>query len=198
MSTKPAAPRRMGRPSRQDMQQGLDATTRLLHAATAEFVEHGYEGTSTNRIAERADYAPQTFYRWYPDKLAVFIAVHAAWAEGEMAQLEAMLSEPAASMHLAEALVENHRSFLVFSRSVQRLAQDKSEVRQARAKARLARMARVRSLKPELSDEHIASLLITMDHLCEALAEGEFTDLGLSGDEAFRHLSHLIDQLRPN
>ncbi len=187
----------MGRPSRQDMQNGPDAATRLLHAATAEFVEHGFEGTSTNRIAERAGYAPQTFYRWYADKQAVFIAVHSAWAEAEMAQLDAMLSETASSAHLAEAMVENQRSFQTFLRSLQRLAQDKAEVRQARAQARRARMDRVRVRRPEMSDEQIAALLIGMDHLCEALAEGEFADLGLAGSEAYAQLGQLIAQIRP-
>jgi AcrR family transcriptional regulator len=195
--TPPATPKRMGRPSRQDMQSGPDAATRLLHAATAEFVEHGFDGTSTNRIAERANFAPQTFYRWYADKQAIFIAVHAAWAEAEMAQLDAMLSEPAPSAHLAEAMVENHRSFLVFMRSLQRLAQDQPALRQARAQARRARIDRIRARRPDLGDEHVAALLIGMDHLCEALAEGEFADLGLAGSEACAQLAGLIDQIRP-
>lgn len=196
MSPPPAPPKRLGRPSRKDMLSRPDAATRLLHAATAEFVEHGFDGTSTNRIAERAGFAPQTFYRWYDDKLAIFIAVHNAWAEAELAQLEAMMSERAPSAHLAEAMIENHRSFLVFMRSLQRLAHDTPVLRQARAQARRARMARVQLHRPGLCDEQIAALLIGMDHLCEALAEGEFADLGLSGHEACAQLANLIDQIR--
>src|SRR4051812_9867208 len=45
----------------------------LLEAARAEFDESGFEGTDTNRIARRAGYAPQTFYRHFTDKTAIFI-----------------------------------------------------------------------------------------------------------------------------
>jgi AcrR family transcriptional regulator len=188
--------KRMGRPSRQDMQAGPDAATLLLHAATAEFVEHGYEGTSTNRISERAGFAPQTFYRWYKDKLDIFLAVHGAWAEAEMAQLEAMLNEPGSSQHLAEACVESYRSFLVFQRSVQRLAQDTPAVRRARAQARQARLTAIQCRQPGLPAEEIAAMLITVDHLCEALAEGEFEDLDLHGDAAYSQLASIIERIR--
>jgi AcrR family transcriptional regulator len=189
--------KRMGRPTREDVLAGQDAPTLLLHAATAEFVEHGYDGTSTNRISERAGFAPQTFYRWYKDKLAIFMAVHEAWAEAEMAELDAMLTESTPSSHLAEVVVESHRSFLTFQRSLKRLAQDIPEVRQAVAKARLMQIQRIRSRHAQLNDEQIATHLIGMHHCCEALAEGEFSDLGLNGEQAYAHLTALIEQLRP-
>lgn len=196
--SQPPRPRkRMGRPSRDDVLAGQDAPTLLLHAATAEFVEHGYEGTSTNRIAERAGFAPQTFYRWYKDKLEVFVAVYKAWAEAEMAQLEAMLTEPTGSLHLAEACVESHRSFLVFKRGLRRLAQDSDVVRQACAQTRLAQIDRIRLKRGDLSREAVAALLIGIDHLCEPLAEGEFDDLGLDGRTAREQIAAMIDQLRP-
>ena len=193
----PRPRKRMGRPSRQDVLAGQDAPTLLLHAATAEFVEHGYEGTSTNRISERAGFAPQTFYRWYKDKLDVFIAVYKAWAEAEMAQLDAMLTESADSLHLAEACVENHRSFLTFQRGLRRLAQDAPVVREARAQTRRAQIAGIRQKQPGLSDEQVAALLIGIEQLCEALAEGEFADLGLSGSDCYARLAGMIQQLRP-
>jgi AcrR family transcriptional regulator len=193
----PRPRKRMGRPSRDEVLAGQDAPTLLLHAATAEFVEHGYEGTSTNRISERAGFAPQTFYRWYKDKLAVFIAVHQAWAEGEMAELDAMLTEATGSPHLAEVFVESHRSFLTFQRSLKRLAQDMPTVRQAAAQTRLMQIQRIQARQPQLSQEKVAAVLICMNHLCEALAEGEFSDLGLSGEHAYAQLADLIEQLRP-
>ena len=197
----PEAPRprkRMGRPSRQDVLAGQDASTLLLHAATAEFVEHGYDGTSTNRISERAGFAPQTFYRWYKDKLDVFIAVYQAWAEAELAQLEAMLTEATSSLHLAEACVESHRSFLTFQRSLRRLRQDSQAVREACARTREMQIQRIRTRQPALSPEKAAALLVGIEHLCEALAEGEFSDLGLSGAEAYADLARMIGQLAPH
>lgn len=196
--TPPRPRKRMGRPSRDDVLAGQDAPTLLLHAATAEFVEHGYDGTSTNRISERAGFAPQTFYRWYKDKLDIFVAVYKAWAEAEMAQLEAMLTEDSSGRHLAETCVESHRSFLTFLRSLRRLQQDADAVRQACAQSRLAQIRRIQDRMPALAAEQVAALLIGMAHLCEALAEGEFSDLGLSGEQAYAQLADMIDQLRPH
>jgi AcrR family transcriptional regulator len=51
---------------------------RLVQAAAAEFREQGFAGTDTNRIARRAGFAPQTFYRWFTDKTEIFIAVYRA------------------------------------------------------------------------------------------------------------------------
>ena len=49
---------------------------RLIAAAAAEFREAGFAGTDSNRIARRAGFAPQTFYRWFKDKTEIFIAVY--------------------------------------------------------------------------------------------------------------------------
>ena len=51
---------------------------KLIAAAAAEFDDHGFLGTDTNKIARRAGFAPQTFYRWHKDKTAIFLAVMAA------------------------------------------------------------------------------------------------------------------------
>ena len=40
-------------------------------AAAELFDEHGYEDTSIHDIAERADVAPRTFFRYFPTKEAV-------------------------------------------------------------------------------------------------------------------------------
>jgi AcrR family transcriptional regulator len=195
-SAAPVARKRMGRPPMSERAGGPDAATRLLQAATAEFVERGFDGTSTNRIAERAGFAPQTFYRWYSDKLAVFLAVHAAWAEAELAQLEALLTEPGEALYLAEVCVESQRSFLTFMRSRERLAQDVPEVREVRARARAARLDAVCKRQPHLTREEAAARLVAFEHLCLALAEGEFDELGLRGSEALAQVAVLIALLR--
>ena len=58
----------------------------LLKAAAAEFNQRGYDGTDTNRIARRAGFAPQTFYRWYKDKEEIFIEVYREWQSSEAAE----------------------------------------------------------------------------------------------------------------
>src|SRR5580698_765738 len=61
----------------------------LLDAAEALFNAHGFEGTDTNRIARAAGFAPQTFYRHFEDKRAVFLAVYERWWKGESDALAA-------------------------------------------------------------------------------------------------------------
>lgn len=45
----------------------------ILDAALAVITERGYEGTSIERIAERAGVGKQTIYRWWPSKGAVVL-----------------------------------------------------------------------------------------------------------------------------
>src|SRR5271157_298904 len=60
----------------------------LLEAGMREFNAHGFDGTDTNRIARAAGFAPQTFYRHFEDKTAIFLAVYERWWKGEVASLE--------------------------------------------------------------------------------------------------------------
>jgi AcrR family transcriptional regulator len=196
--TKPSSvSRRTGRPAKHDVAPGQDAATMLLHAAGAEFVEYGYANTSTHRIAKRAGFAPQTFYRWFTDKLEIFVKVMLAWADAELTTLETMLTEQAGSAQIAEVWVQSHRSFILFKRGVRQLAQETPEIRQARADSRRAQIQRAKHWRPQLTDEEIATLLIGIETLCEVLAEDEFDDLHLTGKLAYAELAAMIDRLRP-
>lgn len=189
--------RRSGRPSKVEAACGPDAKTVLLQAAGAEFVEFGYEHTTSNRIAHRAGFAPQTFYRWYKDKLEVFLHVYQAWTDAEIAQLDAMLTEDTSALQIAEAFVANHRSFALFKRSLLQLAATTPEVKQVRAACRLKQIEQVKRWNPRMQDqEGIAAMLIAAEQLCQSLAEGEFEDMGLSGRDAYKQLTSLIDRLR--
>ena len=48
---------------------------RLKEAATAEFAEHGPDGTTMARIAERAGINKERLYRYFGDKQALFQTV---------------------------------------------------------------------------------------------------------------------------
>src|ERR1700758_900052 len=87
---------------------------RLIAAAAAEFREASFAGTDSNRIARRAGFAPQTFYRWFKDKTEIFIAVYRAWEEEELRALNALLAEGADDEAVVEAAVGHHRSWLKF------------------------------------------------------------------------------------
>lgn len=52
-----------------------DRVAELLDIATEVFMEHGFEGASTNEIAKRANCSKTTLYCRFPTKQALFIAV---------------------------------------------------------------------------------------------------------------------------
>ncbi|HEY5424593.1 MAG TPA: TetR family transcriptional regulator, partial [Ilumatobacteraceae bacterium] len=53
-------------------QRKKESSRRAIEDAAWElFAERGYEETSVNDIAERADVAPRTFFRYFPTKEAV-------------------------------------------------------------------------------------------------------------------------------
>lgn len=176
----------------------VDTRTKLMRAAASEFVECGFTGTDTNRIARRAGFAPQTFYRWFKDKIDVFIQVYVLWEEAESAILESMLTNQASSQQIAEACVESYRSFLLFRRHLRQLAIENDDVRAARAQCRMRQIRHVREWNPALTadDEQLAGWLVELDLLCLALAEGEWSDMGLRGDAAMRTVADLIGRLR--
>jgi AcrR family transcriptional regulator len=47
----------------------------ILDAARGVFAEHGYEGASVRDIIRRTDLASGTFYNYFPDKDAIFVAL---------------------------------------------------------------------------------------------------------------------------
>jgi len=67
-----AAPRRGGRPSREEAAQ---LGEHILDIATGLFLEHGYGATSIEAVARRARISKRTFYDRFADKPALFGAV---------------------------------------------------------------------------------------------------------------------------
>jgi TetR/AcrR family transcriptional regulator, mexJK operon transcriptional repressor len=67
-----SAVRRGGRPTREE---AALRDIRLLDAATRLFMEHGYEGTSMDAVAETAGVGKPTLYSRYRDKRDLFEAV---------------------------------------------------------------------------------------------------------------------------
>ena len=51
-----------------------EALPRLQKAATELFLEHGYEGTTVDQIAQRAGLTQRTFFRYFADKKEVLFA----------------------------------------------------------------------------------------------------------------------------
>jgi AcrR family transcriptional regulator len=173
---------------------------RLIEAAAAEFNEHGFAGTDSNRIARRAGFAPQTFYRWFKDKTDIFIAVYRNWEDVEREVLGALLKRNAPTKQLVDAAVAHHRKYLVFRRSLRQLSLDEPIVRRVRAESRKRQIAQIRAWRPQTYDDdgQLAATLLQTERLADALAEDELQDMGLKPHAARQALSELIDKLRPN
>jgi len=182
----------------QDAPSAPSTAALLVTAAMTEFNEHGFSGTDTNRIARRAGFAPQTFYRWFKDKTEVFVACYRAWEDEEQDALQALFERGAPSQALVEAGVAHHRRYLMFRRSLRQLSLDNPAVRAARATSRLRLVARMRAWagRPELSIEDLAVRQFQFERLADALAEGEFADMGLGEHAARAEFARLIDALR--
>jgi AcrR family transcriptional regulator len=174
-----------------------DTRERLLLAAVGEFNERGYHGTDTNRIARRAGFAPQTFYRWFDDKIAIFIAVYDWWQQEEFGTIARLLSENAPDQRLVSTGVAYHRSYLKFRRSLRQLSYEDDKVRAARAASRLRQIEFLQGwIGSDRSASELAVDLFELERLSDALAEGEFDDLGLSPTAAEQKLAEIIHSLR--
>jgi AcrR family transcriptional regulator len=170
---------------------------RLIAAAAAEFREASFAGTDSNRIARRAGFAPQTFYRWFKDKTEIFIAVYRAWEE-ELRAVNALLVEGADDEAVVQAGVAHHRSWLKFRRSLRALSVENAQVRAARAESRLRQVAWIEQWNgpSALAADEIAARLLQFERLTDAIAEGEFVDMGMAEDAARRLLVEILAELR--
>lgn len=171
---------------------------KLVQAASTEFNEHGFLGTDTNRIARRAGFAPQTFYRWFRDKIEIFIKVYERWQHEEADMLQRLLAKDASDARFVHAVVAHHRAYQVFRRSLRRLSVEDADVRRARAQSRLNQIQQIRMWNPKQRDAtaDLAVALLEFERLADALAEGEFHDMGLDDKAAETTLASLIRRFR--
>jgi len=171
---------------------------KLLYAAAAEFNDHGFDGTDTNRIARRAGFAPQTFYRWYDDKIEIFIKVYLYWQQLEASVLMGLLARQASDEQVVEAVVAHHRAYLRFRRSLRQLSLDHAKVRAERAASRVRQIEQIRSLQGRRAAEpaQLAAALFQMERLTDALAEGEVEDMRLDPALTRQALAAIIHRLR--
>jgi TetR/AcrR family transcriptional regulator of autoinduction and epiphytic fitness len=91
----------------------------LLDVATEVFIEHGFEGASTNEIARRANCSKATFYSRFPTKQDLFIAVLERRTEEVFKEVFAALP---IEVPVEEALME-------FSARVLRIALSDAQIR---------------------------------------------------------------------
>lgn len=177
---------------------GEPTREKLARAALAEFNAHGFDGTDTNKIARRAGFAPQTFYRWFADKTEIFLFVYRRWEEEEGALIAELRKKRTPAAEMADAIVAHHRATLRFRRSLRQRSVESDEVRAARAQSRRRQIARILEWNPKSTStpEALAPILLQSERLCDALAEGEFKDMGVDEEAARHELATLLKRLR--
>lgn len=167
---------------------------RLLEAAIEEFNEHGFHSTDSNKIARRAGYSPQTFYRWYADKIAVFVAVYEAWETQERHELETLFESGASASIMSNAIVRQHRHFQGFRRSLRQLGVENDQVRSARILSRKRQAEAIRKAfsLPASRQAEILIRLLQIERLADGLVEGEFRDLGITDKTVKARIAELL------
>ncbi|HMH15427.1 MAG TPA: TetR/AcrR family transcriptional regulator [Edaphobacter sp.] len=173
--------------------RGTPAETRerLIAAAARLFNRAGYHGTDSNRIAREAGYSPGTFYKHFKEKRDIFLAAYEAWIISEWQAFQVELALGGEPHDLARRLVELQVDFhtrwrglraslleLVFADAVVRRFYREQRRRQLDLMAQLRTSMNTRHQSREQDAVHI----YTMERSCDAIAQGELTNLGL--DEA--------------
>ena len=112
--------------------------------------------------------------------------------------LAKLLARKAPASELVNAAVEHHRAYKVFRRSLRALSLENVTVRKARAESRRRQIDQIKSwvapAKP--SSIQVATILLQMERLADAVAEGEFADLGLEDGVARETLADLQMRLQ--
>jgi AcrR family transcriptional regulator len=160
------------RRSRQTVEAILDAVVRILK-------REGIEGVTTNHIAEVAGVSIGSVYQYFPDKRAIFGALHDRHADEIGRLVEVTLVAHAASSFedlvraLVEALVEAHASdpelHELLTTEVPHRGGARAFEARLRNAFRLAIEARAKTKRPARDHERV---LFVLPAMVEALAHG--------------------------
>ena len=105
MERQPGTPRRSpGRPKRED--QAPAVRERILHAASALFMEQGYKPVSMQQVAHAAGVTKASVYYYYPGKSDLFTASIVQMMERIRASVARMLAEPGSLREQLERIAE--------------------------------------------------------------------------------------------
>ena len=108
--------------------------------------------------------------------------------------MSALVLEGADDGLVIAAAVAHHRAWLMFRRSLRALSVENPQVRAARAQSRLRQVAQIAQWKgaKTMAADKIAARLLQFERLTDAIAEGEFIDMGMTEDAARRLLIEIL------
>ena len=169
---------------------------KLVTAAAREIEKHGYHGTDSNRIARAAGFSPGTFYKHFNDKQEIFLAAHSAWVDAEWDAVDDLTGPPdTRAAAIVDFVVDHHRRRKGLRASLRALVATDPKVRAFHRSERRRQLVRMEA-GPDAPPERRAAaalLLLEVERVADALADGELEALGV---DAPRATAHLIRRVR--
>ncbi len=90
----------------------MQRRNRMIDVALKLFLQFGYRGVSMETVAQRADVAKPTLYKYFPDKEALFIAGVIRFLGEVRAVCEHELAKPGkVELRISGALAAKHKMF---------------------------------------------------------------------------------------
>ena len=166
-----------------------DTRERLVAAATKLFNRAGYHGTDSNGIAREAGYATGVFYKHFKDKREIFLEAYQTWVASEWEAVGAELAAGGPQETLARRLVDLsvkfHTRWRGLRASLIELVFTDAKVRRFYRDQRRRQLDIMAELRGRIGTkprprEWDAVHLYTIERACDAMAQGELRDLGLS------------------
>jgi AcrR family transcriptional regulator len=183
------------RRARQTVDTVLDAVVRLLK-------RDGFDAVTTNRIAEVAGVSIGSVYQYFPDKRAIFVALHQRHIEEIDRMVETKLLEHAASSldelmrAMIEAMVDAHtadpRLYELLLKEVPHRADG---TRDFAVRLHGAFLLAISSRTHELNRERdLDKVVFVVTHMLESLSHGAVLrrPAGMSLDEAKKEISKAV------
>ncbi|MBL4863828.1 MAG: TetR/AcrR family transcriptional regulator [Rhodobiaceae bacterium] len=173
---------------------------RLIDAAAKEIAAVGYFNTDTNKIAAGAGYAPATFYKYFKNKLEIFLTAYDAWVTAEW---QALTIEPGNPEALVRVVLAHHKKSVQFRTDLRALAATEPAVRRYQNKLRREQVKRLGELDPAFipkSEDWSAQvfLFLTMERVSDAIADGSAKASNATETGLIHHLVDLIERLKAN
>jgi AcrR family transcriptional regulator len=194
------------RPRGRPLNDPATTRNRLVEAALDEFGAHGYFRTDTNKIARAASLAPATFYRYFDDKLAVFLTVYAHWVEREWAVIDRALDRRAGSddvvAEMLDQLLEHHSRWRLVRSSMHALSAVEPRARSFSDELRRRQIDRfIASVDPHvrhnLSRAELGYEFLAIERANNAATDGDLDALDIDRTQFVEHLARTIKRLQP-
>ncbi|MEW6733917.1 MAG: TetR/AcrR family transcriptional regulator [Acidobacteriota bacterium] len=173
----------------------------LVQSAIKLFNTKTYFNTDSNEIAKAAGYTPGTFYRYFKDKLEIFKEVYCVWHEQQRLAIMDLLEHNHIPEEFCRKLTTTILPFYVewsgFRASVRCLSATDKQVLKFRLERReglinLTNLVRRSFGKPIKPVVETLFMLLTLERISDAVADGDFKYLKISLGEVTQRLEKLF------